>query len=298
VAIVPFLDEERHLGCFLESVLGQTRRPDRLVLVDDGSRDGSPAVAAGFAEAHEWVTAVRRPPRPPDRDRLRAAPELKAFLWAVERLAEPFDVIVKMDADLRLGRRHFETVMGALEREPALGMAGTYLQVLDPGGRASVERHPPHHVRGGTRFYRRACFEDVAPIPAMLGWDGADEVRARSRGWETRSLELPGEATIHLRPTGAHDGALRARARWGECAYAVGAHPLGVLAGGLLRMRDRPWVVGGAAYVWGWVGAHARRLPRAPADVRRAKRDEQLARIRAAVRAPGGGRGPRERGHR
>jgi glycosyltransferase involved in cell wall biosynthesis len=34
--VVPFLDEERHLGVLLSSLEGQRRRPDRLLLVDDG----------------------------------------------------------------------------------------------------------------------------------------------------------------------------------------------------------------------------------------------------------------------
>jgi hypothetical protein len=37
--IVPVLNEERHLGTFLTSIGAQTRQPERLLLVDDGSSD-------------------------------------------------------------------------------------------------------------------------------------------------------------------------------------------------------------------------------------------------------------------
>jgi biofilm PGA synthesis N-glycosyltransferase PgaC len=281
VVVVPLLNEEAHLPAFLASLDAQTRRPDHAVLVDDGSTDASPALCDAFAAEREWVTVLRRPPRPPQRDRLAQAPELAAFLWGVEQLREPWDVVAKMDADLDLAPDHFAAVLAAFEADPGLGMAGVYLSVVELDGVLRTERHPPEHVRGPTRFYRRACFEAIAPIPVILGWDGADEVRARARGWRTRSLELEGRPTIHLRPTGMHDGRLRAQARWGLCAYAVGAHPLGVAAAAGHQMRRRPWVLGGFAYVWGWLDARRRRVPRAPADIRAAKRAEQLRRLRS-----------------
>jgi hypothetical protein len=285
LVIVPFLNEGAYLPTFLDSLDRQTRRPDHVVLVDDGSTDESAALAAAFAAERPWAHARRRPPRPPAKDRLRGAPELEAFLWALDDPPAPFDVVAKMDADLQLSPRHVETVLAALAADPGLGMAGTYLSARDEHGRVRVERQPSDHVRGPTRFYRRACLEQILPLPVMLGWDGADEVRARAKGWSTRSVHIAGEASLHLRPTGTHDGRLRAHARWGECAYAVGHHPLGVAAGAALRMRDRPPVAGGVAYWLGWAAAPLRDVERMPDDIRRAKRAEQLARIGAAVRA-------------
>jgi poly-beta-1,6-N-acetyl-D-glucosamine synthase len=277
--VVPLLNEEAHLPTFLASVDAQERRPDRLVLVDDGSTDASGALCDAFAASRPWVSVLRRPPQPPRKDRLAGAPELAAFLWAVERLDEPWDVVAKMDADLELAPGHVARVLEGFEEDPGLGIAGVYLSVVEPDGSLLVERHPPDHVRGPTRFYRRACFEAISPIPVILGWDGADEVRARAQGWRTRSFALEGRPTLHLRPTGLHDGRLRARARWGLCAYAVGAHPLGVVAAAALQMRRRPWLLGGLAYLWGWLDAARRGVPRAPADIRAAKRAEQMRRL-------------------
>jgi len=284
VVIVPFLNEAAHIGTFLRSLAAQSHRPDRVLLVDDGSTDASPEIAAAFAAAHPWASLLRRPPRPPEKDRLTGAPELAAFLWAAERAGDDHDVLVKMDADLELAPHHFARVLRGFTEDPRLGMAGVYLSARGADGRLYIERHPADHVRGPTRFYRRTCFEQIAPIPVMLGWDGADEVRARAYGWRTRSFLLEGTPTLHLRPTGLQDGRLRACARWGLCAYAVGAHPLGVLGAAALQARRRPWVLGGLAYVWGWLDAHRRHVPRAPLDIRRAKRTEQRRRVRAVLR--------------
>ncbi len=281
--IVPFLDEERYLPTFLESMDAQRRRPQLLVLVDDGSTDASGELALAFAGERDWVRYERRPPREQRGDRLVGAPELSAFLWAHERLGADYDVVAKMDADLRLANDHVDCVLAAFEDDRGLGMAGTYLYSDDGSGRLRRERHPAYHVRGPTRFYRQHCLVDISPLPVMLGWDGGDEVRARDRGWHTRSVDVGGRPSVHLRPTGSHDGRLRAYRRWGLCAYAVGAHPLAVAAGAAARLRDRPQVLGSLAYLWGFVDARLRHAPRLPEDIRRAKRREQTRALRRMV---------------
>jgi glycosyltransferase involved in cell wall biosynthesis len=48
--VVPFFNSERHLAACIESLLAQDelRDDDEIILIDNGSEDGSPAVAAGF----------------------------------------------------------------------------------------------------------------------------------------------------------------------------------------------------------------------------------------------------------
>ena len=78
--IVPFLDDERYLPALLESLSVQTRLPDRVILVDDGSTDRSYDVAAAWAANRPNVDLIRRSPRrrqhvgfPPERGGLRIA---------------------------------------------------------------------------------------------------------------------------------------------------------------------------------------------------------------------------------
>jgi hypothetical protein len=281
--VVCFLDEEAHLPRFLASMAAQTRRPDRLLLVDDGSADASGLIARDFAARHGFATALHRPRRAAERDRLARAPELQAFQWGVDRLGPDYDVIAKVDADLALAPGLLAGLEDAFAADPELGLAGAVLHSAGPDGVLRPERVPSYHVRGATKFYRRACLEEISPIPAILGWDTIDEVHARRLGWATRSIDLPGPPTLHMRPPGAHDGIARGYRRWGECAWAYGAHPLNVLAGGVHRMRRRPYVLGGLQYIAGWSLAAARRLPRADAQVRAFCRAEQRDRARRAL---------------
>jgi glycosyltransferase involved in cell wall biosynthesis len=277
--ICAFLNEERHLGALLADIDRQRRRPDELLLVDDGSQDRSVEIAEAFAASRPWVRVLQRPARAPQRDRLASAPELRAFQWGLERLSIAPDVIVKLDADLELPAQHFGYVLDRFAADDRLGMAGAYLSARDPDGSLRREEHPDWHVRGPNRFYRAACLRAIEPIPAILGWDTIDEAEARRRGFKTRSFALPGGDPVHVRPTGAHDGLARANVRWGQCAYAAGAPLAAVLVGGARRLSSRPRVLGGLAYVSGWLISAARRVPRAPAPTRAHYRREQYARL-------------------
>lgn len=281
--VVPFLNEEAYLGPLLDSISRQSRLPHRLLLVDDGSSDGSLSLARKFAARHAYATALARPPREAGRDRLAQAAELVAFCWAVEQLDEPWDVVAKVDADLRLTPRCFEDLEARFEEDPRLGLAGAYLSVVRPDGRVVRERCPPDHVRGATKFYRRECFEQIFPLPPILGWDTIDEVTARMRGWRTATFAVSSGDPIHMRPTATYDGALRGFKRLGAAAYAYGAHPIFIVLGTVRRLRQPPLVVGGIAFMAGWLVAALGRQPRAQPAQRAFLWAEQKRRLRAAI---------------
>ncbi|MGN6188366.1 MAG: hypothetical protein ACTHOE_05670, partial [Conexibacter sp.] len=250
---------------------------------DDGSTDRSPQIAAAFAAEHAWASVLTRPPKPPAADRLALAPELAAFAWARGQLAEPADAIAKLDGDLELAPTTLATLERELEADPRLGIVGAYLSIRMPDGGLLREDCPPEHVRGATKLYRADCLEQISPLPVILGWDTIDEAHARMLGWRTRSVAVPGGDPIHLRPTGAFDGRLRAFRRWGACAYAYGAHPLWVALGAARRLGKRPYALCGISYALGWALAAARRQPRAAPAIRRHVRTEQMAQLRARL---------------
>jgi glycosyltransferase involved in cell wall biosynthesis len=58
--IIPAYNSERYLAEALDSVLAQTHRPLQVIVVDDGSTDGTAALAARYGEA---ITLLRQPNR-------------------------------------------------------------------------------------------------------------------------------------------------------------------------------------------------------------------------------------------
>lgn len=282
--VVSFRDEVRYLTRLLSSIERQTRLPDRLILVDDGSTDRSGELASAFAGTNGYAVALSRPRRPREADRLVGAGELRSFEWAVTQLDDRFDVLAKLDADLELNPLHFERILDEMRADPGLGLAGICLSDVLADGSARRQPAPRWHVRGATKFYRRECYEQIQPIPAHLGWDMIDEVKARQAGWRTESFELPNGDTLHLRPTGHHDGRLRAYRRWGECAWGYGAHPAFALLGAVKRVGWRPYFVGGVLYAIGYCWAAVRGVPRAEPEVRAFVRREEARQVLATLR--------------
>lgn len=279
-AAVVFLNEEDLLPRMLETLARQTRRPERLLLVDDGSEDRSGMLATAFAHDCPYAQLLERPRRGPSSDRLAKAAELKAFQWAIEQSKGQVDVVAKLDADLELPADFFARVMAAFESDPKLGIAGAQLSA---GAAGVPEYSQPWHVRGATKFYRVSCWDAIAPLPPILGWDTIDETRAAMSGWNVRVVPFGDDGPVHLRPTGTYDGAIRGYRRRGAAAWGYGAHPLNVLVSTLVRMRHRPRLVGSLAYLGGWLCAALQRAPRAEPAARRYLQRQQIRRLQAAA---------------
>ncbi|MEM1245092.1 MAG: glycosyltransferase family A protein [Acidobacteriota bacterium] len=116
--VVPAFNAEKHLGEALLSVLDQTRRPDEILVVDDGSQDDTVRVAERVARrsAESGSTPVRilrgehRGPGPTRNRGIEAAQgEFLGFLdaddlWLPHKLALQIDVLKgSADVDLVFG---------------------------------------------------------------------------------------------------------------------------------------------------------------------------------------------------
>ena len=281
--VVPFLNEERYLPQLLDSISSQRRLPDLLLLVDDGSTDRSRDLAADFADAHEWARVVRRPPRPPERDRLARAAEFRAFQFGLDALDEPYDIVSKLDADMSLPPNLLAEIERRFQADPRLGITGPYVSMIERDGTRRRQSCPAGHVEGPVKFYRRECLEDIFPIPSINAWDTIDEVRARMHGWRAESFELPGGDPEHLRRMGSYDGILRGYRRAGLTAYQYGAQPWYVLLSATLRAREPPWLLCGVAYIAGYALGAVRGVERAEPSDRAAVRREHAARMRSLL---------------
>src|SRR5436190_9496549 len=53
--IVPVFNGDRYLAETLDSILAQTHRPIEIIVVDDGSTDGTSAIAAEYGEKIRYI---------------------------------------------------------------------------------------------------------------------------------------------------------------------------------------------------------------------------------------------------
>jgi glycosyltransferase involved in cell wall biosynthesis len=254
--VTPARDEAAYIEQTLRSVSSQTVPPTVWVIADDGSTDATPELVERYAARHQFIRLVRLGARRygSGADRLSWGTDAVVFNLGLDTLdPREYDYIIKLDGDLRFGPDYFERLFREFDQDPRLGIAGGHCYE-ERGGRLVMERVPDWHVRGATKVYRRQCFEDIGGVENLLAWDGVDEARAQLRGWYSRAFADPG--IVHLRPQGASGGGiLRGRMRLGIGSYVIRYHPVFVVARACKLAAKRPYVVGGVAYVAGYLKA-------------------------------------------
>jgi biofilm PGA synthesis N-glycosyltransferase PgaC len=252
--ITPARDEADRLPALAHALEQQSVRPLRWVIVEGGSSDATVEVAETIVDKYEWARLVVLPAIAP---RERGAPIVRALHAGLDSLDIEPDVFVNVDADITMDPDYFERLLDAFASDTSLGIASGSAWEFDDG----VWRQ--RFVTGGTvwgasRAYRWACLQDVVPLEERHGWDGIDQLKARGRGWRTKTLtNLPFR---HHRSEGRHDGS-----RWahwlanGDTAYFMGYRLWYLLARTLHQLRRDPAAV---ALVYGYVAAAARNSPR------------------------------------
>jgi glycosyltransferase involved in cell wall biosynthesis len=260
--VTPARDEVRNLPRLARSLAAQTLAPERWVIVDNGSTDGTAVLIEDLRQTFDWVhpIAVEGGAKP-----VRGAPSVQAFHAGLRELQDEPAVVVQLDADVSMEPDHFERLLGAFAADPKLGIAsGTCLEQSPDGA-----WHPIHvtagHVRGAVRAYRRECLQQVLPLEERIGWDGIDELKAAVLGWSTRML--PDLAFYHHRMLGARESGRTAvwRAQ-GEASYFMGYRPSYLLLRSLHHACRDPAAL---AMITSYVAAALRREPQYPdPDVR------------------------------
>lgn len=128
--VIPVYNHARFLPRTLESVLGQTRRPDRIIVIDDGSTDDSLVVARPFAAQGVEIIAQ----------------ENRGVSATVRRLlalaAEDCDLIATLDSDDVLAPERFAQCLPVFERDPGAQLLVTGLRMIDENGQPLAPDHP------------------------------------------------------------------------------------------------------------------------------------------------------------
>lgn len=273
--ISPVRNEAEYIEQTIQSMISQTIKPCEWIVVNDGSTDGTEDIIERYLATYPWMKLVNREDRG---FRQRGGGVVRAFYDGYEALScQDYEFIVKLDGDLSFEPTYFEQLLGEFATRPRLGIAGGGCYVYT-GDNWALEGNDPRHVRGPTKVYRRVCFEAIGGLVPSLGWDGIDEWKARILGWEVMSfLDLK---VRHHRPLGSGTGKLRSKIEMGRAAYFMGYHPLFMLARGVRRMVDRPYVLGGLAILWGYFGDWLKRREQVndPAMIR-FLRQHQLKRL-------------------
>jgi len=302
--ITPARNEEAFLENTIQSVVAQTRRPARWLIVSDGSTDRTDEIVRRHASRHAWIELLRMPER---QDRQFAA-KAHAFNAGYARVKDlGFDIVGNLDADITFEPDYLEFLLGKFAADPRLGVAGTpFVEDHEQRHRHTYAHQfaQLEHVSGACQLFRRECFEAVGGYVPVKGGavDWIAVTTARMKGWQTRTFTE--KVCFHHRAIGTgNHGPLMTHFHYGRKAYYVGGHPVWEFIRGLFRMRERPWILGGLCFEAGYAWACLRRTPRVVSpELMAFHRAEQMARLRSLGRrakprpsagesavAPGGG---------
>jgi glycosyltransferase involved in cell wall biosynthesis len=285
IVVTPMWNERRHIEVVARAMLAQTRPPDRWIVVDDGSTDGTRERLVELEREVPFMTlvAVSDPDHAAAADRLVAAGPPRAFNAGLAAASSGgWDFVAKIDGDVELPRHYFERLLDCFAAEPRLGMVGAQILEPRPGGRWRRVGIPSHHVSGPIKLYRANCFADIGGVHNRLGWDTIDVVRARMLGYTTRSC--CDVFVKHHRPMGGVGGVVHGHARHGACAW-ITHYPLAfVLLRSLKLTLEPPRGRLGFAFLYGYLRAAARSTARVDDRAFREHiRSELRGRLRAAI---------------
>jgi len=260
VVISPCRNEAAFMRQTIESVIGQSTRPTRWVIVDDGSTDETPVILAEYASRYEWISIVTRA----DRGHRAVGPGVVAAFdsgyQTIDR--DEYDFVCKLDLDLLLPPRYFEILMQRMNSDSRIATCSGKSYIWEDGGLIS-ERHGDDTSLGMTKFYRVDRFQEIGGFVREVMWDGIDCHLYRMRGWIACSWDDPELRFVHLRPMGSsQQGIYTGRMRHGYGQYFMGTGFLYLAASALSRVNQKPYVLGSLAIMWGWLKSAMLRKPK------------------------------------
>ncbi len=261
IIISPVRNEEKYLPDTIRSIADQTVQPAEYILVDDGSTDSTLEIIREAAAKYPWIHSIRRQ----DRGERKVGPGVVEAFYDGYHAIETgeYDFICKMDGDLTVSPRYFETLFEKFAEDPFLGAASGKLFLDLSDGKLVEERITDESVLGGVLCLKKKCFDAIGGFVCQVMWDGITFHRCRMEGFRTHSFR-DGDLKIfdHRIMGSSQKSIFHGRTRWGWGQYFMGTHPLYIMAVGAYRMIERPFVIGGILILWGYLKGWLTRTPR------------------------------------
>lgn len=279
VLVTPARNEEAFIENTLSSVVAQTLRPKKWIIVNDGSIDKTAEIVLKYANQYDFIELVTV-----NGSRQRNfKSKVEAFNAGYAHLTKlEYGYLGNLDADVSFDSHYYEAVLNRFAKNPELGIAGGAICERYLG---KFKQRPSNSVRsvaGAVQLFRRECFAAIGGyVPLEIGGeDWIVEIMARMRGWQVESF--PDIKVFHYKSrTVIGKQALRTYFLFGKLDFAVGCHPLFEVMKCLRRVIERPYLVGALCHLSGFLWASVYQEPRLVSpEIVKHLRQEQRQRLR------------------
>ncbi|WP_442589225.1 glycosyltransferase family 2 protein [Pedobacter sp. AW31-3R] len=200
LVITPFKNEQGSIAMNIESVIKQGIHPVKWIMMDDCSDDESPAIVKEYQERYPFIHYHRR--EKTGGARATGNNVVDAFnegLQVADSLGVEWDIVSKFDADIIIQRSdYYKFILGKFASFPLLGIASGVTYIEKEGVKVIESKHK-WHTQGPTKFYRKECLLAIGGLRPFKGWDGIDNMLARSNGYITEKFFE--QEVLHLYPT-------------------------------------------------------------------------------------------------
>lgn len=277
--ITPARNEEKYIEQTISSVARQTILPEKWIIVDDGSTDGTAEIVKRNVATYSYLELVCSTGRK-QRDFASKAYAVREGYARLKNI--PYSFIGNLDADTTHPEKYYEYIMSRFEENPKLGIAGGVVCDLI-GQNFHAQQLSFNSVAGPIQLFRRRCWEEIDGYRPMRygGVDAAAEILARMKGWHVQTFpEI--NAFQHRRVGTAQRGYLAASFKRGRMFCTLGYHPLFQLVRNLSRLGERPFIMSSvleqAGYWWTKIQGMEKQLP---AEAVAFLRKEQMQRLKS-----------------
>jgi len=148
--MVPVRNEEKYIDRCLRTIEKQTVQPGKVIVLDDGSTDGTPKILSKYKDKRNFKI-VRHERRKGDTSHFYA----RTIRLASKHLDDDCDFIAILDADTGIEPKYYEKTIKFLEADPRIGFTGGPIEGEDVSPRfPGLQKY----VFGANRVYTRECW--------------------------------------------------------------------------------------------------------------------------------------------
>jgi poly-beta-1,6-N-acetyl-D-glucosamine synthase len=276
--ITPARNEERVIENTIQSVVSQTVKPDKWVIISDCSTDRTDEIVQDYCGKHPFIQLIRSS----GDEQRNFGSKVAAFNVGYRTLAGlEYEFIGNLDADVSFAPDYFENLLERFAQVPKLGIGGGIILEL-VGNKFVSQNISTNSVAGAVQLFRRACYEGIGGYRALPGGgiDAAAEIMARHQGWLVQTFP---DLLVrhHRRVTSGSSSVLSTEFRLGQTAFQLGYQPVFALAISLSRLPRQPYIIGGIARSVGYCWAYlSRERVQLPSETVKFLRSEQLERLK------------------